>query len=228
MKKLYKILLIAALLLIIIVLAFRFIKTPEYKFAKDALNSPIDYTDTAYIFTPNELAKSIVEEEDDKIVLVDIRSNHDYVNGHLPNAKNIAKTSILDEKNYKFFSELKKNNQIAVLYGADIEEANIPFMVLNQLGIENISMASKGYQFFKNNDLEKLANSEIDYSTIEVPAADFAKFITDENTKATERIKLKKEKVTHKRVISKAKKTVIIKPKQSAPVEEEEEEEEGC
>lgn len=227
MKKLYKILLVAALLLIIIVLAFRFINTPEYKFVKDNPSSPIDYTNTAYFFTPNALAKSIIEE-DNKIVLVDIRSNHDYVNGHLPKAKNIAKTNILDKENYKFFSQLKKNNQTAVLYGQDVEEANIPFMILNQLGIENIRIASKGYQFFQNNDLEKLASSEIDYSTIEVPAADFAKFIADENTKAAERIKLEKEKAKLKRLIPKAKKTVIVKPKQSAPVEEEEEEDEGC
>jgi len=223
MKKLYRILLIVVLLLIITLLAFQFIKTPEYKFVENTSNSFVDYTKVENIITPYTMAKSIIEK-DDKTILVDIRNNHEFTNGHLTNARHISKETILDDENYDFFKKLKENGQKAILYGENVEEANIPFIILNQMGIENISISSEGYQFFINNDLNKLANSEIDYSTIEVPKADFAKFITEENKKAEEKIKL--EKAIVKKIIPIAKKSVIIKPKPTAPVEEEEEE--GC
>lgn len=226
MKKLYKILLIAVLLVIILILALRFVQTPKYKFAKDLSTSFVDYAEDEYIITPNVVAKTILEE-DSKTILVDIRNKHDYTNGHILGAKHIAKETILDDENYKFFKNLKKNDQKVILYGADVVEANIPFMILKQMGIENIGISSKGYDFFANRDLNKTAISEVDYSKIEIPVADFAKYIKDTNEYALEKIRLAKEKkkVVAKRVIPIKKKTIVTKPKPAEPVEEEDE---GC
>ncbi len=226
MKKLYKILLIAGLLLIVLILSLRFIQSPKYKFVKDPSNSFIDYAEDEYIISPYAIAKSI-NNHDSNTILIDVRNKHEYVNGHIEGAKHMAKETILEEENFEFFEDLKAKGQNAILYGEDVIEANIPFMILKQMGIENISISSKGYDFFVNNDLKKIAASEIDYTTIEIPATDFAKFVKNENNKAEERIQLAKEK---KKVVYKAptkKKTVVTKPK-AAPVEEEEEEDEGC
>ena len=227
MKKLYRILLIAVLLLIVLVLSLRFVQNPKYKFAKDPTNSFVNYAEDEYLISPYAIAKSITNH-DSNTVLIDVRNKHEYVNGHIEGAKHMAKETILEDANFEFFKDLKANDQNAILYGEDVIEANIPFMILKQMGIENISISSKGYDFFVNNDLKKIAASEIDYTTIEIPAADFAKFVKDENIEAEERIQLAKEK--KKVVVYKAptkKKTVITKPK-AAPVEEEEEEDEGC
>jgi len=227
MKKLYKILLVAVLLVIILILALRFVQTPKYKFAKDLSTSFIDYAEDEYIITPNVVAKTILEE-DSKTILVDIRNKHDYTNGHILGAKHIAKETVLDDENFKFFKNLKKNDQNVILYGADVVEANVPFMILKQMGIENIGISSKGYDFFTNRDLHKVAISEVDYSKIEIPVADFAKYIKDTNKNAQEKIRLAKENklARVKKVATKKKKTVVTKPKPAAEVEEEEEE--GC
>lgn len=226
MKKLYKILLIAVLLLIVLILSLRFVQSPTYKFDKDPSNSFVDYAEDEYIISPYAIAKSLLEH-DSNTILIDVRNKHDYTNGHIEGAIHMPKETILEDDNFEFFEDLKANNQQAILYGEDVIEANIPFMILKQMGIENISLSSKGYDFFVNSNLKKIAASEIDYTTIEIPAADFAKFIKEENAKAEERIKLAKEK---KKIVTRApakKKTVVTKPK-AAPVEEEEEEDEGC
>lgn len=227
MKKLHKILLVVVLLVVILILAFRFVQTPTYKFAKDRTNSFVDYAEDEYIITPNVIAK-LLSEKDENTILVDIRNKHEFTKGHLSEAKHIAKENILDVGNLKFFKKLEKNNQKAILYGKDVVEANIPFMILQQMGIENIGISSKGYDYFTKADLKKIAISEVDYSSIEIPVTDFAKFVADEKKNAEEKIRLAKEKkkVVVRKVVPVKKITVITKPKPAEPVEEEEDE--GC
>lgn len=227
MKKLYRILLIVVLFVIVLILALRFVQTPEYKFAKELSNSFVDYAEDEYIITPNVIAK-LLTEKDENTILIDIRNKHEFTKGHLLEAKHISKENILDEENYEFFKDLKKNNQKAILYGKDVVEANIPFMILQQMGIENVGISSEGYEYFTKANLKKIAISEVDYSTIEIPITDFAKFIKDEKKNAEEKNRLAKEK---KKVVAKKdtpvkKKTIVTKPKPTEPVEEEEDE--GC
>jgi len=226
MKKLHKILLVVVLLIVILILAIRFVQTPTYKFAKERTNSFVDYAEDEYIITPNVIAK-LLSEKDENTILVDIRNKHEFIKGHLSEAKHIAKENILDEENLKFFKKLKKNNQKAVLYGEDVVEANIPFMILQQMGIENVGISSEGYDYFTKANLKKIAISEVDYSSIEIPVTDFAKFVVDEKKNAEEKVRLAKEKKkVVRKVVPAKKKTVVKKPKPVEPVEEEEDE--GC
>ena len=158
----------------------------------------------------------------------------------MPDAINIFKADVLEKENLKFFKSLRTDNKKAVLYGNDVIEANTPFMILQQIGIENIVLMEGGYQFFKNKDIKTLSEmGELDLG-IEVAALDFAKLIKKEKIKATNIIqKEEMEKAKAKRAkhyIKKkkpvvTKKTVITKKKQTNKIEKEqneEEEDEGC
>ncbi len=189
--------------------------------------------------SPIKVAKIIVDR-DSSFVFVDIRSQYDFSKGHLPDAINIFKADILEKENLKFFKSLKTDNKKAVLYGNDVIEANTPFMILQQIGIENIALMEGGYPFFKNKDIKTLSEmGELDLG-IEVAALDFAKLIKKEKIKATNIIqKEEMEKAKAKRAkhyIKKkkpvvTKKTVVTKKKQTHKIEKEqieEEEDEGC
>lgn len=227
MKKSIVFLIILALLFLVVLLALNFVKVPEYKFADNTNQSFVPCAEADYVYPPNRIAQ-LLQAPDENTVLVDIRSRHDYINGHLEGAKHIAMANILEKENFKFFKSLKNESKQAILYGNDVTEANIPFMVLRQMGIENISISCKSYQFFMGNDLNYLATTDKVFANNETPIVDFASFVSNENLKAKERkTKEKKEavKTIAKPVIKKIKKVVKPQPKpKPTPVEEDE----GC
>ncbi len=189
--------------------------------------------------SPIKLAKIIVDK-DSSFVLVDIRSQFDYDKGHLPGATNIFKADILEKDNLDFFRLLKAQNKSAILYGNDAVEANAPFMILQQIGIDNVILLESGYSFFEGNDYKTISEmGELDLG-IEVAAMDFAKLINSEKTKAKNiTVEEEKEKANAKKALNYkknkksavTKKTVVTKKKQIQKTEkknEEEEEDEGC
>jgi len=227
MKKSYVYLIILALFAIIVFLAFNFVNTPKYKFAKVHSKEMEECTDASYTFTPDEVAKVILNK-DKNTILVDVRSKHDFVNGHITNAKHINKTTVLNKENYKFFSNLKKEKKKVIFYGKDVVEANIPFMILKQMGVENIGISCEGYDFFNDNDIHHIASAKSSYPNNETPVTNFANYISITKQKAIDKQKAEKEKLkkvaTQKKYIPKKK--VVVKAKPTPVIEEEEEE--GC
>lgn len=227
MKKSIVFLIIFALLFLVVLLALNFVKVPEYKFAENTDQSFVPCAEAEYVYPPNKIAK-LLQAPDENTVLVDIRSRHDYINGHLEGAKHIAMANILEKENFKFFKSLKSEGKQAILYGNDVIEANAPFMVLRQMGIENIGISCKPYQFFTDNDLNFLATTDKVFANNETPIADFASFVSSENLKAKEREEQKQKKAVKaiaKPIVKKIKKVVKPQPKpEPAPVEEDE----GC
>jgi len=198
---------IILLLFTLVILFFSTLKKPKYQFAYNA-----DTLMTRIIQSDNQ----VTDFKADNSVLIDVRSKNQYIKGHLLNAINIYKANILDTDNYELFLDFQTNNKQVILYGKDIVEANMPFMILKQTGINNIKLLSKeGYMFFKKKKQDSLTDQTID----------FVAFIANENNIAKEKQKEVKtiiEKVSPSR-IPKTKKIVKIKKRET-----EEEEEEGC
>ena len=97
-------------------------------------------TGEKYMVAPEE-----IRSEGKKYRLVDIRSPADFAKGHLPNAVNIPPSDLLDQE---FLKDLREANRIYLLYGGDQLEANGPWMVLRQLGIDNVKVLQGGYAYF--------------------------------------------------------------------------------
>lgn len=94
-------------------------------------------------------------------VLVDIRDKFDYSINHLENAVNIPTSDILNESSISLFDELRDVGKTVVLYGKNPNEANSAFILLYQLGYENIKILNSTTQLVDNEfqvkdyDLEK-------------------------------------------------------------------------
>ncbi|WP_170179816.1 rhodanese-like domain-containing protein [Flavivirga rizhaonensis] len=135
-------------------------------------------------------------------VLIDVRSQNEFEKGHLEHAINIHTPEILN--NSAFFKELKKSNKIAILYGENPQQVNIPFLFLYQLGYDNIKLLTVKNSYSQN----KLITKTCDIEKLE---ADISAFIN-------ESVKNSKIKVTPKKTIQPPKKIITVqKKKKKAP-----------
>ena len=200
--------------LIVLVLSFIFLKTDKYTF-KTPLNKELAEIKVAsFQVSPQTVAKAILDK-DKSIVLVDVRSQFDFAKGHLPDAKNIYKVNLMDDSNMDFFLALKGTNKKAILYGGSASEANVPFMILKQMGIENISYLAVGYDDLIERNWKQIAANPTQFND-ETAVVDFAKFISDAN-KSSSKVKTAVAKPT----ISKPK--VTVKPTKTEAAKDE-----GC
>lgn len=135
-------------------------------------------------------------------VLVDIRSAYEFDKGHLTNAVNIHTPDLLDEKNLNIFKELKNTNKTAILYGNNPHEVNMPFLLLYQLGYDNIKLLTTENSYVQNKLITK--NSDIEKSKADVTAfinaskknGDVNIVIQNHTPKKTITVRKKKKKTT--------------------------------
>lgn len=171
---------------------------PENMYARNTKSTLEDLTRLNYIIPMDKL-------DSPDVVLVDIRRPYDFEQGHLENAINIPAAEILREENKKIFRELKDSNRLAVLYGNKIEEANIPFLLLYQLGYDNVKLLSVNNKYLHNSLITESAD-------VEKPVANIRAFIDESVRNATKKEELKKPVVIPKKVIP-------VKKKKKLPVE---------
>ena len=133
-------------------------------------------------------------------LLIDIRSPYEYDKGHIGSAINIPVSEILSTEHQ---STLKSSNKTIVLYGKTVQQANIPFAILYQLGFENIKLLNVRLNYSQN----KLITQN---TTIEKPIADIDLFIKKSNDGSD-------VKTTRKKPI--AKKAIILKKKKKKVAE---------
>jgi len=200
--------------LIVLVLSFIFLKTDKYTFKTPLKKELAEIKVASFQVAPQTVANAILNK-DKSIILVDVRSQFDFAKGHLPDAKNIYKVNLMNDDNMDFFIALKEDNKKAILYGSSASEANVPFMILKQMGIQNISYLAVGYDDLKAANWAEIAANSTKFND-ESPVIDFAKFISDAN-KSSNKVKT----VVAQPTISKSK--VIVKP-----VKTEAAKDEGC
>jgi rhodanese-related sulfurtransferase len=197
--------------LLVLFLGFVFLKPAKYTFKTPLDKELSDIKRTDYQVSPQTLAKAIIAK-DKNIVLVDVRSQFDFAKGHLPDAINIYKVNLMDDANMEFFENLKEGHKKAILYGNSASDANVPFMILKQMDVENIQFLSVGYDDVKAVDWVEMA-SNTDKFNDENAVVDFAQFISDAN-------KSRGIEKTIETTAAQAKPSVIIRPKKSASKDE--------
>jgi rhodanese-related sulfurtransferase len=148
----------------------------------------LNWPDLEYKRSPEEMVEVILQEEDlvypeDLVMIVeyeepgyaiiDLRSPYDYIKGHINGAVNIPVNSILDKENLKTFNQYITDSVTMVFYGKDQLEANGPWMILKQMGFDNIKVLMGGYHYFTTGPLDIYDMPEIPAYLVEEPAYDF-------------------------------------------------------
>jgi len=197
LEKTKRISIAAVLFILAVIIGLLTYKRPKNTYAVNTKSTLEKITSENYLVTLNEL-------NNPDYVLIDIRNQYDFDKGHIENAINVYAAEILSEDNIKVFEELKENNKTAVLYGNNPQEPNTPFLILYQLGFDNIKLLAIENSYLQNKLITK--NSEIEKSE-----ADIAAFINESVKKANA--------VPVIKVVAPPKKVITIEKKKKAEAE---------
>lgn len=171
LEKTKRISIAATLFILAVIIGLLTYKRPKNIYAINTKDTLEKITSENYYITLEEL-------KNPDYVLIDIRNQYEYEKGHLENAINIYAAEILSDDNSKVFNELKESKKTAVLYGNNPQEVNAPFLILYQLGYDNIKLLAIENSYLQNKLISK-------NTVIEKSEADITAFINESVKKAT-------------------------------------------
>ena len=158
----------AVLFLLVILIAVLTFKKPQFIFEKNSAETLEKIVKQDYIISQDDL-KSL---EPTAYALIDIRSNYEFAKGHLTDAVNISTHDVFLEKNIYFLNLLRDEGKTAILYAEHPNMANSAWMLLYQLGYENVKVLCIETCFVDN----KFQTKNVE---IEKPAVNFAQVMKD-------------------------------------------------
>ncbi|MFZ2282870.1 MAG: rhodanese-like domain-containing protein [Lutibacter sp.] len=198
LEKTKRISIAATLFILAVIIGLLTYKRPKNIYAINTKDTLEKITSENYYITLEEL-------KNPDYVLIDIRNQYDFEKGHLENAINIYAAEILSDENIKVFDELKESKKTAVLYGNNPQEVNAPFLILYQLGYNNLKLLAIENSYLQN----KLVSKNV---VIEKSEADVAAFINEsiKNANTAESVKV---------VVAPPKKIITVEKKKKAAAE---------
>ncbi len=142
LKRTRRITIASVIAIIVLLIAIFSYKRPlRYKMSAEDMAYELLMT---YHVTPDEAMELMW---DSTIVFVDMRSIYDYQADHLENAYNIPAADILEPENLELFDQWKKDSTQVILYSNTEVEATSPWMVLYQLGYNNMQILMGGMDY---------------------------------------------------------------------------------
>ncbi|MCL7752612.1 rhodanese-like domain-containing protein [Polaribacter sp. Z022] len=153
---------------------------------------------TLKILAQHKYLASISEISDTNNVLIDIRNTFEFEKGSLNNAINIQPSEFLSEENLNLFKTFKKENKTVLLFGNNPEEVNLPYLLLSQLGYDNIKLLTLEIKYIQNNFFTK-------NSPVETYKNDINAFINESLKNSGSKI-INKPKPKKKRIVVRQKK----------------------
>lgn len=158
--------------ILVIVIGLLTLNWPDLKYERsleETVEAVLLEEDLVY---PEDLVM-IVEYEEPGYAIIDLRSPYDYIKGHINGAVNIPVNSILDKENINAFNHYTSDSVTVIFYGKDQLEANGPWMILKQMGYDNIKVLMGGYHYFTTGPLDIYDMPEVPAYLVEEPAYDF-------------------------------------------------------
>lgn len=160
-----------------------------------------------------------MEKHNPDVLLVDIRPAAQYRIDGLKTAINIPTQNLMEQENLDRF----ENTEAAfVLYGNDTGEANGPWMLLRQMGFQNVKILQGGLQYLLAASDQYAAPEDLPPLQSETARYDYLALLDSVRVAYQEEMQIKADQAASAPRQAPAKK---ILPKRKAV---EEEEEEGC
>ena len=195
----------AVLFLLIIVIGVLTFRKPKHVFENDTATTLQKIMDKDYILTLDEFNS----KDPSQYALFDIRSNFEYAKGHFKDAVNISTHQAFDDSSTELLSDLKNGGKTIIIYGENPDEADSAWMLLYQLGYENVKILCVETSYVDN-------KFQIKNYALEKPSVNYAKVIQ----LAKEQNVANNTKKVEKVVVKKAPKKVVPKPKKKKRVPE--------
>jgi rhodanese-related sulfurtransferase len=204
LEKTKRISIAAVLTILVVLIALLSYKRPKHLYTVNTHDTLEKITNYSYFMAQNEIDKGTH-------FLVDIRNSFEFDKGHLENAINMPSPEILSEDNSEILENLKEENKTIVIYGNNPNQAIAPYMLLSQLGFDNLKILMVENSYSQN----KLITKNV---TIENSTADVTAFIKESIQKTEEAMK-KANIVVKQKAITPPKKIIPVKKKKKMPAE---------
>lgn len=152
------------------------IREPVYKYEmnpEEAMEVALSYDDE---IIPEEVSE-IVYYEDSGYVIIDCRSPYDFERGHIDGAVNIPSYSFFEDDNLDVFET--EDSTIFILYGKDQLQATGPYLILRQMGYENLKVLLGGYDYYSTHSLDYYDMPEDPEYYVETPKYNFAEIMME-------------------------------------------------
>jgi len=132
----------------LIVIGLITLKSPRLSF-EQPINETIEMAvwDEGAVF-PYELV-DVIDGSIDTVLIVDLRNTFEFAKGNIPGSENISSVELLNEENIERLEKLKEEGVSVIVYANDQLEANGPWMVLRQLGFDNVKILLGGYNYYQ-------------------------------------------------------------------------------
>ncbi|MCD6543663.1 MAG: rhodanese-like domain-containing protein, partial [Flavobacteriaceae bacterium] len=124
----------AVLFLLVILIGVVTFKKPKYVFEKDTVTTLKKIIEKGHFLT----LKDFNAIDPSQYILLDVRSNFEYAKGHIKDAINISTHQTFSDSSTKLLRSLKNGDKIIIFYGENPDEADSAWMLLYQLGYENV------------------------------------------------------------------------------------------
>ena len=177
----------AVLFLLVILIGVLTFKKPKYVFEKDTVTTLQKIIEKDYFLSLGDF-KSM---DPAQYVLIDVRSNFEYAKGHIKNAINVSAHQTFSGNTTTLLRDLKNGAKTIIVYGENPDEADSAWMLLYQLGFENIKILSVETKYIdgefqaKNYDLEK---PSVNYAQVMAKAQSYSGTVSKTEKSAPKKV----------------------------------------
>ncbi len=197
LEKTKRISIATVLFILVVLIAVLTYKRPKHIYSINAQNTLEKIVSADYFVSLNDINNT-------EHFLIDIRNQFEFEKGHLENAVNIYAPEILNKQSSEIFDQLNEDGKTVILYGTNLNEVVAPYLLLYQLGYNNLKIMTVEISYSQNKLVTK--NVEIEKSVTDVNA-----FISESIKKAAVKPKPIIKKIPLKKVLP------IKKKKKRAP-----------
>ena len=197
-----KYLIVVLVLIALLIAAIVICRTSEPIYKQTAQEALADLAKDDGIILPQDALNLSLVKSDASHVFVDIRTPYDYVKGHIEGAINLPSNSILSKEAQEVFNRLYDAKVTVILYGNTQNQANTPWLILKQIGYDNVKILAGGYTSF-NAYMRKDSVAIANFKAAEMPMFDFKADSKAVSTQLTKSIAKPKKEVKVAPVVKK-------------------------
>jgi rhodanese-related sulfurtransferase len=188
----------------IIIIGLLTARQPEFEYKLTPLQTLEAIQQSGKSASPQDVA-GYIKANDKSFVYVDLRSPYDFIKGNIQGSLNIPANRILEKESLAFFKKCAAGASTVLLYDEDQSLANGPWMLLLQLGYDNVKVMQGGWDCFTEMNTENIPdkpdwlveNPKYNYAGIK---ASMGQNTTAGNTPEPKEVLLPQRKVKKKKV----------------------------
>ena len=161
LEKTKRISIATTLFILAVLIGFLTYKRPKNTYPSSTKNTLEKIADHNYFININDINNK-------NILLIDTRGAFEFEKGSIENTINIHTPDFLNDENLELFKEAKEADKTIVLFGKNPEEVNLPFLLLYQLGFDNLKLLTVELAYYQNKLIVK--NNDVEISKDDVLA----------------------------------------------------------